>query len=331
MPIPDPESIDGVSRSLYLSLMPKQDSTAYHYTSSSAALSIIDKGEMWVSDVKFLNDSKELDFGIQLIEDMIHNKIAEIANVNVRNGLKLLLWWSKRDIIRDYNIYVCCFSTKGDDLNQWRAYGNVNFPVAIKFNTSTLMFGNVSEGTTLNIIYRRQLQTEFISNILEIFMNTAVELNLFTDIKYDANGNYIPIPNDMVHITQTLGRLFYYISVFKSEQFESESEVRFIYKRKNLSGPHIMNRYSEEKFRDSNGRIIPYATTRYLHSIFQHPTDPPVDPDRLKTVDYKFPILSVCIGPNHDSDMIERGIRRLLDARGYDHVTITRSESSLRR
>jgi hypothetical protein len=46
-------------------------SSIYHYTSSAALISIVEKNELWLSEATYLNDRREIELGRQLACDCV--------------------------------------------------------------------------------------------------------------------------------------------------------------------------------------------------------------------------------------------------------------------
>lgn len=101
----------------------------FHYTDVNAVKSILENGKIWLTDMRFLNDSEEMSHGVKLILDLINGKgiqeristdYAGVATEFVTRGLS-----EHVSMLMNFNpIFVCSFSRAPDLLSQWRAYGN---------------------------------------------------------------------------------------------------------------------------------------------------------------------------------------------------------------
>lgn len=101
----------------------------FHYTDVNAVKSILENGEMWLTDMRFLNDSEEMTHGVELImglinergvQDRISKEYAVPATDFITKGLS-----EHVSTLMNFNpIFVCSFSRAPDLLSQWRAYGN---------------------------------------------------------------------------------------------------------------------------------------------------------------------------------------------------------------
>lgn len=74
---------------------------------------------MWATELRFLNDERELQFGVDLLVAELQRRVAEL---DPRPSLsKIIDVLSVHRILRHY--FVACFCEDGDLLSQWRGYG----------------------------------------------------------------------------------------------------------------------------------------------------------------------------------------------------------------
>ena len=96
----------------------------YHYTTADGFLGILSSEQIRATNYSFLNDSSELAYGLRIMEDVLDRRLYGAA----ADRLKFLL--TARAALRKLSelsdTYVACFSTKCDDLSQWRGYGVTN-------------------------------------------------------------------------------------------------------------------------------------------------------------------------------------------------------------
>lgn len=116
-----------------------RDSKLAHYTSASAALNIINNEEIWLSNVRDMNDYKEVEIGKEAIINVynttsIGKRFQEILGNNKSKALEKAFNGSINYL---YDTYAMCFTEhlKDDELGRlsmWRAYAPKN-GVAIVF------------------------------------------------------------------------------------------------------------------------------------------------------------------------------------------------------
>lgn len=102
-----------------------------HYTNLAGLHGILESGQLWASNVAFLNDREELLHGVKCAKRILSKIITD---------RKLRPW---RDAIRQVvneiedgrlpNTYATCFCEKSDLLSQWRGYGGREQGVSLVF------------------------------------------------------------------------------------------------------------------------------------------------------------------------------------------------------
>jgi Protein of unknown function (DUF2971) len=100
----------------------------YHYTSPEGFSGII-KNKMWASDIRYLNDSTELRYAL----DVTINEVRKMLRKEYQNDDEPFLEQLEKQLKNIYElletdndtgIFVCSFSGLEDRLSQWRGYGN---------------------------------------------------------------------------------------------------------------------------------------------------------------------------------------------------------------
>lgn len=201
-----------------------------HYTNANTAYKIIKNGELWLRNVRGMNDYREIDYGRSQL-------INVFENITYRNKLEQLI--KKIDPNKNYidfcNIcdkyikdietrtYITCLSehpSKEDNygrLSMWRAYGHptgIAMIISPNFLNTNLSFQN-NIFSTAPVIYSDKAFINTIPNILDEFSSDYM-INYFkqTNIEY------------FFHI---LSRFIYiYIISIKHPGFAEEREWRII-------------------------------------------------------------------------------------------------------
>lgn len=94
--------------------------TLYHYTTAAGLQGILETKRIWATELRFLNDERELQFGIDLLAAELQRQVAER---DTRQSLpKIIEVLSVHRILRHY--FVACFCEQGDLLSQWRGYAS---------------------------------------------------------------------------------------------------------------------------------------------------------------------------------------------------------------
>ncbi|MGR9247039.1 DUF2971 domain-containing protein [Rhizobium leguminosarum] len=123
------------SNDLFSPLPPaaKINKTLSHYTSLDGFLNIIRESQIRASNILFLNDTEEMEYGMRVARDVL----AEIDQVRPDTPLKRIAraLTGMNDIP---DVYACCFCEEHDMLSQWRGYGAATQSVSIQFDADQL-------------------------------------------------------------------------------------------------------------------------------------------------------------------------------------------------
>lgn len=112
----------------------RQPRVIYHYTSGDGLLGIIDKGAVWASDTRFMNDSEELEMAIAAMARRVELRLGRVSRRENRAAIESALGMAIRS---GFSAYVASFSEAGNMLSQWRAYAPRD-GVSIGFLTDAL-------------------------------------------------------------------------------------------------------------------------------------------------------------------------------------------------
>lgn len=186
----------------------------FHYTHAHAVHSILLNRKLWLTDIRFLNDSQELHDGIGNLDNALKTSIPEqSANNDYKNKAIEFLRDSFNDTvsygIESEPIFVFSLGRVGNLLSQWRAYGNY----AIEFD-------------------EQQLE-EFVPALRpciydpndKVCRALSAVTKAITDISQDMCRS-----DGCIGITSidSLGKLVELAATFKDEGFSEEREVRVI-------------------------------------------------------------------------------------------------------
>ena len=266
----------------------------YHYTSLAALADILSSGEFWLTDYSHLNDNSELTYAFNLA----HERFEHVAAKRPTSADVLRQW---QTAIQQFDTRVCVasFSHRRDSLSQWRAYGNV----AIGYRIESLMLQTRSVWMR-TLVYEPTRQMKLLDLLAHL-----------TASAYENDLDRVPA-NKIESLYRGATALVLQLAVFlKHPDFGDEREMRLAH----LESEHTYEQFPElrrppHRSREAGDLEIPYVTTRDLAQ--QHP-------DRLK-------IEEILIGPGPDADDVERGVRELLQAKGYEAVPVHRSGVPLR-
>lgn len=212
----------------------------FHYTDVGAVKAILENCELWLTDLRFLNDAQELNDGVVFVSEALRKGRENFNGRDdyVDNSITLLTSSFDDHIsiwIDDEPTFVCSFSEAGNQLSQWRAYGGY----AIEFDREALG----SDLELFDCIYDRTEKTE----IAEDMVSHAID-GLAADFRlYDGAAG----PDSL----DFLSGLIRTASIFKDESFYEEREVRSVV---DLSIPH-----KNLRFRQRGNLLIPYTIASF--------------------------------------------------------------------
>lgn len=214
----------------------------FHYTDVYAVKSILENRKLWLTDVRFLNDSTEMKEGFDFLMKYLAHQITRHPGSEM---LRAAMSYIEKvvDQRKDYGldrrpVFVSSFSLAGDLLSQWRAYGNY----AIEFD-SDAMAEKVSQ-----CIYGHE------EKILEApipAINQVMEIGrsiLSNDGYIDQDGQ------------ESLAEFIGLAATLKNESFSEEKECRIIMGHD--VDPEVEDGY-EVKYRPRGDILIPYLELEF--------------------------------------------------------------------
>ncbi|WP_313387289.1 DUF2971 domain-containing protein [Rhodospirillum rubrum] len=281
-------------------------------------MKIIDSKEIWLSDACYMNDSKEIFWSYDKIEDAISNfKINSEEEISLINRLKYIL--EKNKIIRQdvktndsenqfatlgkpsvSSCFIGCFSSGGDILSQWRAYADDGQGVAIGFDP-------VSFGLDLRPGHQSRDEKSAIG-LCPVVYDRDQQIQLINEkIKKLIDDNS---DNDMDQKCAECAEMLLSIGTsFKNNAFSEEKEWRIIHRPVRLLEGKFEGNIADIQYRASAKSVIPYI---------------PFSFNLRKTP----PILEIILGPKNDSEYLI--MKDFLNKSGFTGVKIKKSKASYR-
>lgn len=109
----------------------------YHYTDGTALASIVEHTNLRATDFRYLNDRFELNYAWRKFVRRLVRLSEQAGSYNPawHNQLDALDLMGARNLLDiDDPVFVACFSELGDDLSQWRGYGDHGRGFALGFD-----------------------------------------------------------------------------------------------------------------------------------------------------------------------------------------------------
>jgi hypothetical protein len=277
-----------------------------HYTSIDAIKNIIQTKRLWLSNCQFLNDRKEIQYTIDLINEVYNSTkkkqiFAELLDTLVSTASDIK------------NMFVLSLSYNNDNLTLWYNYAR-NEGYNLGFNLTSLieefdksqhgLFGIITHpgcaagevtGTVLydKVVYDKLKQLEYLESILS---NYELAIQNETNARNLYNLRIL-----------TVHRLLICSLFFKDNAFSPENEFRIIVNI-HTGIDKVIN------FRTYGGIFVPY-----------------IEMGVSANNNGRLPIESIRIGPKNNFDIAEKGIALFLETCGYlEFKNIKRSSIPLR-
>ncbi|POA16856.1 hypothetical protein C1886_25045 [Pseudomonas sp. FW300-N1A1] len=204
----------------------------FHYTDANALLSIIRDQQLWLTDIRFLNDSEEAADGAKHIEAAIR-ELADTDDEAHKNAKRKLADFSLSSVLSDFDdmqMFVTSFSRARDSLSQWRSYGLY----AIEFEEKHFEESPHFHDCVYDIRTKEKLANELIVMALHNLKEVS-----------RSGSNALVIEEQRV-----IWELGDSVCLFKHESFKEESEARLI-TQSTLDNKEI-------HYRTKNDLIIPF-------------------------------------------------------------------------
>ncbi|SCX63746.1 Protein of unknown function [Nitrosospira sp. Nsp1] len=201
--------------------------SVYHYTNSTGLLGILESGKVRLTDIFGLNDPSELRHGVnhaceilaaEALKDHSAAKLFAEKFIRVMGG----------GVQESAHFFVACFSCDGDDLGQWRAYGDNGRGFALGFgggliekafvNVDERGYGNAGFPVTYNDALLRKMHQLLVREVLPL-IGMPFSRNLS-----DAATNEF-MKELSIHLSVCVIRAAIF---FKHEAYKNEQEYRFL-------------------------------------------------------------------------------------------------------
>lgn len=271
----------------------------YHYTDAGGLLGIVKNKGLWASNVWFMNDAREAEYGLDVIERvLISRTLAPGAESEVcRKAADLIR--SVRDQNDLLRSYIACLSKEGDQLSQWRAYGRPR-GFSIGFDRVSLrrlypLVPQLNQPIYRDVSYDETEQ----DNNIAIRLNTALERLPTTPSGGDLDQAASAFVMDALLL----------VPAFKDPAFEEEREVR-------LQIFHLPSSGANDLLCFRNGAM---GLTPYVEVDLRDPG-----------TDQMTVLREVIVGPQPNQKEAQRAVKQLLGCYGMESVEVRPSKIPLR-
>lgn len=267
----------------------------YHYTNIVGLDGILSNNTFHTSKSDFLNDRTE----IIHFQDLYNNFISLI---NFGRSLTLeieryrefcksfaeYLEGKNRSFSNESSLFILSLTPISDLLPLWSTYtNNVGYNIGFKKSVINDFERNGYEFWYGNVVYNIENQYDYINQTMKEAFELCQEFNKSSNNCEDIIYQHI------------FKKFKLYAMFFKNQLFDSEQEVRIVFKRRDTDALF---------HRPRAGQFIPYIKINFN----------------------KESVESICVGPTNDSDITEIGLQSYLENNKYKALQINRSKIPLR-
>ena len=181
----------------------------YHYTDFNAMRGIISNGEIWLWNLRRMNDSQVMQYYIKELKVAVKKQLG----AEHYDCMEKLFAENLKDFDK-LSSFASCFSEYADDAAQWTRYAKNGMGVCIAFNKEMLAkIGEAGHAPLCRVNYSRNCD------------NLEIVKELASLIKESNSGKNCNIAQK---IHETFNRLITSSPLFKHPSFISEKEYRLV-------------------------------------------------------------------------------------------------------
>jgi hypothetical protein len=281
----------------------------FHYTSTNALLSILKNKQLWVTRSDFLNDSQEIKYMSNVLEQVIkelESKHSEYSNRMDGKGSFLSILIEQlgkvangisNDIEDVAQIYILSLSENKDSLTLFSNYSNFEgYNIGFKTDELINLFEsrNTKKNNSIQLLCRGKVNYN-VENQVEIILNEILDVYNTLFQKLVSKG-YRTIDEIIFKdiMQQTIYRILVsikmYALIFKHPAFCHEEEYRMVF------FVDSVHQQKNVKYRANNSIIIPYVELQLGNNV---------------------PVSSITIGPKNNIDVAMKSIECFLEHLNY--------------
>lgn len=197
----------------------------YHYTNADGLRGILETGRLWLNDIFTLNDPSELEHGVLLAARILRKNAANGSEESKEFAKFFENFFESEKNMRRANYFICSFSSRRNDLAQWRAYANNGRGYALGFDAKRLQMAFEKHGCDIPVPAKAQ-------KVPGTFPITYSDYKLAKIHSKIINLIPFPLPSkssDRAKLFSILiARVLTASLHFKHEAYRNEKEYRFL-------------------------------------------------------------------------------------------------------
>lgn len=276
----------------------------YHYTTIEGFKGIYESNSLWISNTKFMNDSREYIYG----RDILLNYIQELEKSgHIKTGYHkdFIKYLSKELEQNRQDMFLISLCTEPDLLSQWRGYAQGTTGISLGFNMRDLCTlgrdpkeHDYSDPGIFNeyrfpqrVIYDKYTQKKIVVDSIDIALKACEDYYNLTGLGKTGELCFELLRYDILR----------WLLLFKDPGFREENEWRIIFDK----------RETKVKFRVRDGVLLPYIEIKAITK------------DAGKVVSDTIPINKIIVGPSRQKDYIIDSINYFLESEGKNIEVIS--------
>lgn len=223
------------------------DKPLYHYTTLKGFLGIVNDGELWATNIFYMNDQTELKRALELLNDELNPRIETVKEEKIKLPRKALGPETNPDVFKieaklqflenvknnasgltrnnEFQFYVCSFTELDDSLSQWRGYCQDGNGISVGFDFRAFK----SDLNLRKCNYDEEDQKQILKELVDGWFNQFV-LNIEANIdKTKGNSNFgIGAIVSSHFVVKCISSFFKVAPLFKHPKYKDEAEWRIV-------------------------------------------------------------------------------------------------------
>jgi hypothetical protein len=200
----------------------------YHYTTIEGLKGILNDRSIRCSHITVLKDSSELEYGKEIIINILNRYLELEKESTVNNFLKTLAMLIEAFVTNLYRVYIACFCEADELPNLWEEYANngKGFNLKILFNSDTGYSHDItnipsnSKPLLRKAIYDPKIQNDIVENYISLLVTSIKEALI--------KRKYFPPAWDYISAVDLVNILYEIMISLKKQKYKKEQEWRLI-------------------------------------------------------------------------------------------------------
>ncbi len=221
----------------------------FHYTGNKGLLGIVQSTSLWGTDVRFLNDAKELQIALDAAREVVVRDLVKSPNAHAAQlGAEILAQLK----VEPRPVYIFSLTENGDSLSQWRGYCKDSSGYSIGFKYEELSNWCQRMGLTISkVLYGTQVYSQALGQLASAYVE-----DLESYFPYFAEGG---INADLLtgYASRFARRALQTAPLVKHSGFSEENEWRIV---EFSDSPNAKTTIS---YREGVYSLVPYSSWKF--------------------------------------------------------------------